>query len=334
MSRRGWVAAGIATAAVATLLPSALKQAKALRAVDPGLRGPLTWVRLPVPLMAKLTKSGLVTRARGLAEGIENEARTVPGAEGRPDVRLELYRRPGLPGSVPALLWIHGGGYVMGAVTNDDDWCCRVAGELDVVVVSTDYRKAPEHPFPAGLDDCFASLTWLIEHAEELGVDPGRIIIGGNSAGGGLAAALAQRAYDAGIELRSQLLVYPMLDDRTVPRAEAQKEWTVVWSPRNNRFGWTSYLNAEPGVGAPPAYAVPARRDDLSGLPPAWIGVGSVDLFHDEDVEYARRLNAAGVECVLYVSPGMPHGMNIGSDAPIAEAFNRASLNALAAALW
>ena len=158
-------------------------------------------------------------------------------------------------------------------------------------------------------------------------------MIGGASAGGGLAAALAQRAHDAGLNVAFQLLVYPMLDDRTVPRAEANGEYTLVWSPKANRYGWTSYLNAEPGVGTPPPYAAPARRVDLSGLPSAWIGVGSVDLFHDEDVEYAHRLVAAGVPCELYVAKGMPHGTNIGNDRPLAEAFNRSALDALASAI-
>ncbi len=266
MSKGGWIAAGLVAAAAARALPTVLKQAKALGAADPGCRGPLTWVPLPVPQLAKLTKSGLVPSERELAEGIDNQTRSVPAADGRPEIRLELYRRPGLTGTVPALLWIHGGGYVMGAVTNDDAWCCRVAAELDLQVVSTSYRKAPEDPFPAALDDCFASLTWLIEHADELGVDPTRVIVGGNSAGAGLAAALAQRAHDAKVPVSFQLLVYPMLDDRTVQRAEAQKKWTLVWTPSANRYGWTSYLGAEPGVGDPPAYAVPARRSDLSGL--------------------------------------------------------------------
>ena len=322
--------AGAATAVV----PAVRRQVDALRQADPQLRGPLTWVPLPVSLMAKLTKSGLLSVPRAVAPGIENRTETVPPAHGRPPVRVEVYRRAGTTGPLPALLWIHGGGYVMGAVVNDDQWCSRIADELDVLVVSTDYRKAPEHRFPAALDDCFASLTWLVEHADELGVDPARVMIGGNSAGGGLAAALAQRAHDEGVPVTFQLLVYPMLDDRTVPRSEALKKWALVWNPPANRYGWASYLGAEPGVGEPPRYAVPARRDDLSGLPPAWIGVGSVDLFHDEDVEYARRLVEAGVECTLYVAPGMPHGTNIGNDAPLAEAFNRASLEALAAALW
>lgn len=334
MSRRGWIVAGMLAGAAAALVPTVRRQVRALQQADPEVRGPLTWLPLPVPLMARLTKSGVISVPRSIAEGIDNETRTVPGRDGGPSVRVEVYRRNGLAGALPALLWIHGGGYVMGAVVNDDDWCSRIATELEVAVVSTDYRKAPKHPFPAALDDCFASLTWLIEHADELGIDPSRVMVGGNSAGGGLAAALAQRAHDEGVPVTFQLLVYPMLDDRTVPRAEALKKWALVWNPPANRYGWTSYLGAEPGTGEPPQYAVPARRDDLSGLPPAWIGVGSIDLFHDEDVEYARRLRQAGVECTLFVAPGMPHGTNIGNDAPLAEAFNRASLNALAAALW
>ena len=259
------------------------------------------------------------------------EDRTIAGPGG--DLVLRIYTPQG-EGPFPVTLYMHGGGFVVGDLDTQDMIARALCAWGETLVISVDYRLAPEHPFPAALDDCFAALGWLIEHADELGVDPSRVMIGGNSAGGGLAAALAQRAHDAGLNVVFQLLVYPMLDDRTVPRAEAAGEYTLVWTPKANRYGWASYLGAEPGVGAPPPYAAPARRADLAGLPAAWIGVGSVDLFHDEDVEYARRLTDAGVDCTLYVAKGMPHGTNIGNEAPLPEAFNRAALNALAAALW
>ena len=208
-----------------------------------------------------------------------------------------------------ALLWIHGGGFVLGDPVSYHEECGRFAAELGLVVVSVDYRLAPEHPFPAGLDDCYAALTWLHAHAAELGVDPDRIAIGGDSAGGGLAACLAQLAHDRGeLPVRFQLLIYPMLDDRTALRAGPD---ALVWTPASNRFGWTAYLGHPPRPGEPRPYAAAARRDDLTGLPPAWIGVGDIDLFHAEDVDYANRLAAAGVPCDLHVVAGMYHGADV-----------------------
>jgi acetyl esterase/lipase len=200
----------------------------------------------------------------------------------------------------PALLWMHGGGYILGRAKHDDNLCRRFVQALGVTVASVDYRLAPEHPFPAALDDCFSALTWL---ADLPAVDPARVAIGGASAGGGLAAALALRARDDG-EVRPvlQLLVYPMLDDRTVRRSDLDGSRYRLWSQDSNRFGWTSYL-----AGADPQVAVPARHGDLAGLPPAWVGVGTRDLFYDEDLAYAGRLNAAGVACRVEVVPGAFH---------------------------
>jgi acetyl esterase/lipase len=164
-----------------------------------------------------------------------------------------------------------------------------------------DYRLAPEHPYPAPLEDCYSALTWL---AGLPAVDPARVAIGGASAGGGLAAALALLARDRGeITPVLQLLAYPMLDDRSgaVPKNLNYR----LWSPKSNRFGWAAYLGT-----ADPQVAVPARRDDLSGLAPAWIGVGTHDLFHDQDLAYAERLTAAGVPCDVEVVPGAFHGFD------------------------
>ena len=218
-------------------------------------------------------------------------------------VGVRLYRRAGAPGRGPALLWIHGGGYVIGDAAQDDVLCRRFAHELGVTVASVNYRLAPEHPYPTPLEDCYSALAWLSRLPS---VDAARVAIGGASAGGGLAAALALLARDRGeIALAAQLLVYPMLDDRTVLHADLDHPGHRLWNQSSNKFGWRSYLgDADPNV------AVPARRTDLAGLPPAWIGVGTLDLFHDEDLTYAERLQAVGVPCEVMVVPGAFHGFD------------------------
>jgi acetyl esterase/lipase len=213
-------------------------------------------------------------------------------------VRLHRPAEHSAPG--PALLWIHGGGYILGRAKQDDNLCRRFVQTLGVTVASVDYRLAPEHPFPAALQDCFSALTWL---AGLPAVDPAWVAIGGASAGGGLAAAVALQARDSGVVRPVlQLLVYPMLDDRTVRRSDLDGTRYRLWSQDSNRFGWTSYL-----AGADPQIAVPARHEGLAGLPPAWVGVGTRDLFYDEDVAYAERLKAAGVPCHVEIVPGAFH---------------------------
>ncbi len=211
--------------------------------------------------------------------------------------------RPVASGTGPALLWIHGGGYVIGSAAQDDQLCRRFASELGATVASVDYRLAPENPYPVPLEDCYTALAWLVGLPS---VDPARVAIGGASAGGGLAAALALLARDRGeIPLAAQLLVYPMLDDRTVDRDDLDNPGHRLWNQSSNKFGWACYLaDADPDV------AVPARREDLSGLPPAWMGVGTLDLFHDEDLAYAERLRAAGVPCQVEVVSGAFHGFD------------------------
>jgi acetyl esterase/lipase len=215
--------------------------------------------------------------------------------------------RPSSPASaMPGVLWIHGGGYVAGMASMDDRLARKAAQKTGALVASVEYRLAPENPYPAALDDCDAALQWLITRED---VDQRRIVVVGISAGGGLAAALTLRCRDAGvIDLAGQVLVYPMLDDRTVQRSTATSAWG--WPPEDNAFGWRSYLGREPGDDAVSLYAAPARCDDLSGLPPTWIGVGSADLFHDEDVDYAMRLRDAGVPTQLEVVAGAFHGFD------------------------
>ena len=235
------------------------------------------------------------------------------------------------------LLWIHGGGFVMGTPAMGHQFCSRVATELGVLVVSVDYRLAPEHPFPTPLEDAYTGLRWVGDHAEELGVDSTRIAIGGDSAGGGLAATLAQLAHDRSeVPVCFQLLVYPMLDDRSVLRDDHGGTGEFLWTAPSNRFGWTSYLGRPPTSESAPAYAAAARREDLSGLPPAWIGVGDLDLFHAEDVVYAERLRAAGVPVELVVVPGMYHGADQippAASSPSMAGFNGSKLDALRTAL-
>ncbi|MFZ0529053.1 MAG: alpha/beta hydrolase [Propionicimonas sp.] len=225
-------------------------------------------------------------------------------------LRVRLYRPAELPLPTAALLWLHGGGFVLGSPEQDDRTCLAIASRLGMTVASVDYRLAPEHPFPAALDDAWAALGWLLDHSTERQIDPARIAVGGASAGGGLAAALAQRVRDQGlVELPLQVLVYPMLDDRTGAVGTPTPKDLRVWTPESNRFAWASYLRTTARDGRVP-YAVPARCEHLAGLAPAWIGVGTEDLFHDEDADYARRLIEAGVPTQFTVVPGAFHGFD------------------------
>ena len=236
--------------------------------------------------------------------------RTAPGVEliQLDPVGLRLHRSPESTGRAPALLWIHGGGYVMGTATQDDAVCQHLAREAGVIVAAVDYRLAPEHPFPTPLYDCYAALTWLASHPE---VEPRRIAIGGASAGGGLAAAVAHLARQRGeVQPIFQLLSYPMLDDRTAARLDLADRHTRLWNNRSNRFAWTSYLGGAPGEPDIDPLAAPARNSTLAGLPPAWIGVGSHDILLDEAIAYATALRAAGVPCGVEIIEGAFHGFD------------------------
>jgi acetyl esterase/lipase len=228
---------------------------------------------------------------------------------------VRVHRPPEPAATSGALLWMHGGGYLLGSARQDDELCRRFARKLGITVGSVEYRWAPEHPFPAALDDCYGALQRLVALA---GVDPARVAIGGASAGGGLAAALALMARDRGeINPALQLLTYPMLDDRTVAKSPSDARNYRLCSESSNRFGWAAYLGD-----ANPDIAVPARNADLAGLPPAWIGVGTHDLFHDEDLAYAERLTKAGVLCRVEVVAGAFHGFDrIVPGAPVSRSF-------------
>lgn len=220
---------------------------------------------------------------------------------------VRVYRPEGeLSGA--ALLWIHGGGMIIGSAATNDRECSVYAKELKSVVVSVEYRLAPKHTFPCATDDCFEAWQWMQSNADALGFDPARIVISGQSAGGGLAASLAQQVYDAGgVQPAGQALFCPMLDDRTAARVELDAIKHRVWNNTNNRGGWSWYLGHDVGEPELAEYAAPARRKDLSGLAETWIGVGDVDLFCEEDTLYAERLREAGVNCELEIVEGAPH---------------------------
>ncbi|MDT5256241.1 MAG: hypothetical protein QOD10_1321, partial [Mycobacterium sp.] len=217
---------------------------------------------------------------------------------------VRVHRPAGRAAPSAALLWIHGGGYVIGCAAQDDKLCERFARTLGVVVASVEYRVAPEYPYPAALDDCETALNWLLARPD---VDSSRIAIGGASAGGGLTAALALRLRDQGNQHAvMQLLTYPMLDDRPAFRPDPDPKRRRLLDQGANRFGWESYLG-----GGQARHAVPARARDLGGLPPTWIGVGTMDLLFNECVEYADRLKQSGVQCALEVVPGAFHGFDL-----------------------
>ncbi len=245
------------------------------------------------------------------------------------DARVRLFRpvdRPAAP--IPALLWIHGGGYVLGMAAQDDALCRLYSKRTGATVASVDYRLAPEHPYPAALDDCYEALLWLVARPD---VDAERVAIGGASAGGGLAAALAQHAHSLGeVSPVLQLLTYPMLDDRTALRSDVDETGYRLWNNRSNHYAWRAYLNAGPGSDGISAPAAPARAVSLEGLPAAWIGVGTLDLFHDEDIEYADRLREAGVACQLDVVAGAFHAFDVvAPTSAVGRAFREAQIEAL-----
>jgi len=261
--------------------------------------------------------------------------RRVPGPRGAPDVRVLVYLPTRAPRPLPALLWIHGGGYVIGSADQDDAQVKSLVAQVGCAAVSVDYRLAPETPFPGPVEDCYAALTWLHRHAAELGVDPGRVAIGGASAGGGLAAGLGLLTRDRGdVSLAFQLLIYPMLDDRTVSTTDPHPyTGEFIWKPDANRFGWASLLGEEPGGAGVSPYAAAARADRLAGLPPTYISVGALDLFLEEDIEYARRLMREGVPTELHVYPGAFHGFNMMAESHVARMYTRDSMDALRRAL-
>jgi acetyl esterase/lipase len=295
--------------------------------------GPDAW---RVPILA-----GLMPPLPPELQAVGCEERFIPGPDGAPDVRIFIYTPPDMvPAPRPALLNIHGGGYVIGSPEQNDPMNRARAVSLRCPVIATSYRLAPEAPYPAAVEDCYATLCWLHENAAGLGIDPARIAVSGESAGGGHAAALAIYARNkakkdgAGPAICFQLLDAPMLDDRTGSSPDPHPyTGEFTWTAVHNRFGWQGLLGMEPGGQDVPEEAVPARVADLSGLPPAFIVVGSLDLFLEEDLEYARRLTRAGVPVELHVIPGGYHGFGLARGSPQVEQKAELENRALARAL-
>ena len=269
--------------------------------------------------------------ARKPSSDVPFEKRQVAGSPGQPPVTVYLVNARA-QGRRPAILHTHGGGYVLGSAGSAIADLQALCKQLDCVAVSVDYRLAPETTFRGSIEDNYAALKWLHNDAAALGVDPTRIAVMGESAGGGHAALLAITARDRGeVQVCFQCLVYPMLDDRTGSTRKVPPHiGFLIWTPEANRFGWESFLGTAPGRASAPKGAVPARVTSVAGLPPAWIGVGSIDLFVDEDIDYAQRLIDAGVTTELLVVPGAFHGFDsLPVPTKVAERFNAAKIAAL-----
>jgi acetyl esterase/lipase len=275
--------------------------------------------RFPEPTLEDLRRGG----------AFEVTQQLVPGPAGAPDVSLLICRPTAAQAPVPCLYFIHGGGMMLGNNRSGGmPGALDHAQKLGATVVSVEYRLAPQTPHPGPVEDCYAGLTWTLEHAEELGIDPERLIVGGASAGGGLAAAVALLARDRGApSLRGQLLLCPMLDDRNETPSSHQMTGLGIWDRGANEVGWTALLGDARGGPDVSPYAAPARASDLSGLPPAFIDVGSAETFRDEDVAYASRIWQAGGDAELHVWPGGFHGFTgMVPDAALSKAATAAQL--------
>jgi acetyl esterase/lipase len=261
------------------------------------------------------------------------EEHSIAGPDGDP-LRVVLYRPLGGAAVKPGYVQIHGGGYILGSPEGSDLRNRTLALETDTIVAAVDYRLAPETPHPGPVEDCYAALKWLHREAASLGVDPARIAVGGESAGGGLAAATCLLARDRGeVPVAFQHLIYPMIDDRTAAADPHPFAGQYVWTVQSNAFGWASLLAAPPGSPGVSHYASPARAEDLSGLPPTFIAVGALDLFIEEDLEYARRLIRAGVPTELHVYPGAYHAFIHMTGTDVTRRFVRDELDAVRRAL-
>ncbi len=257
----------------------------------------------------------------------------VPGPKGAPDVHVRIFSPVEKKGPIGGLMWIHGGGYVYKLMEMDDARCLRFAQEANCVVVSVDYRVAPENPYPAPLEDCYAVLKWFSANAKEYGVDKTRIAVAGGSAGGGLTIAVSLLARDRqGPEIAFQMPLCPAIDDRHITPSSTEITDKRFWNLEANIFAWAQYLGDIPDDEVP-IYAAPSRAQDLSGLPPTYIFVGDLDLLRDESIDFAARLMRAGVTTELHIFPGCFHGFEILADGEISRIANDETVRALKIAL-
>ncbi|MET7508687.1 alpha/beta hydrolase fold domain-containing protein [Streptomyces albidoflavus] len=264
-------------------------------------------------MIPRLREAGLATLTdeQLAAQDLTRRDVTIPGFRGD-DLLISVLARRDHRDTGPGIYTIHGGGMVTGNRFAALAQCLPWVREHDAVLVTVEYRLAPEHPDPYPVEDCYAGLLWTAGHAQELGIDPARLLIAGPSAGGGLAAGTALLARDRnGPRPAGQLLMYPMLDDRDETVSSAQFDGIGVWDRTSNRMGWTALLGDRRGTGEVSPYAAPARATDLSGLPPAFIEVGSAEVFRDEDVAYASALWRDGGQAELHVWPGGFHGFDL-----------------------
>ncbi|GAA2173075.1 alpha/beta hydrolase [Arthrobacter parietis] len=279
--------------------------------VDPELLGGLAYSKaLPPPT----TVEELVRfrcRAAELVPAFDQSATSVMLLKHDGPVPLWSYTPPG-GGPFAAIYWIHGGGMISGSLRADQPYCTALAEATGCVVIAVEYRLAPEYPHPVPVEDSYAGLEWAVAHSAELRIDPQRLAIGGSSAGGGIAASVALAARDrGGPQLAFQYLMYPMLDDAQISPSSREFAGIPTWSRERNAFAWQCLLGSSAGSASGSPYAAPAQAADLAGLPPAMIQVGELDLFRDEDVEYASRLLQAGVPTELHLYPGAYHGFEL-----------------------
>jgi acetyl esterase/lipase len=270
------------------------------------------------------------------AKIVSMETRTVPGPPNAPPVGMTIYAPKQRTEVLPCIFHIHGGGFVAGSSKAREPLHRRLALEANCVILSVHYRLAPETRFPGAIEDCYSALTWAVGNAADLGVDAKSIGVMGESAGGGLAAALALLVRDRREHsLNFQHLIYPMLDDRTCVSSDPHPyTGEFVWTIQSNAFGWSSLLGAPLGGVEVSPYAAPARAKDLAGLPPTFISTGALDLFVEENLEYARQLIRGGVPVELHVYPGAFHAFDYSSTAQISQNARRDSLNSLQRALY
>lgn len=286
--------------------------------LDPELVGPLQGLMeatggfdlTDIPATRAMV-DGMVSGANAEAPdvpGVMTEDRTAPSNEPDVEVPIRIYRPSEASSPLPVLLWMHPGGFVIGSLEMDDQMARHFSKDIGCAVVSVNYRLAPEHPYPAPLEDCYGVLQWIGQNASSLGFDAKKIAIGGASAGGGLAASLALLTRDrGGVAPIFQLLIYPGLDDSNIEPASDTVPDNLFWSREATAIGWNSYLNGNAASADVSEYAAPIRASDLRHLPDAFIGVGTADMFMAENIDYAERLSAAGAKVELRVYPGAFH---------------------------
>jgi acetyl esterase/lipase len=308
-----------------------------LELVDPELRDAAQMMRENMAAYTPMDEAKLAQRRAWMEELRPAPLPDVPFAEHRiarpngPDVPVFVVNaKPGASG--PAIFHMHGGGFTASTAIGGLPAIQELARELDLPIVTVEYRLAPETIWSGSLDDNYTALLWTVAHAEALGIDPARIALMGESAGGGHAALLALAARDRGeVEPAFQCLIYPMIDDRTgTSRAAPEHIGWFGWNPAANLFGWRCFLGCEPGGAEVPHAAVPARQEDLAGLPPTFIACGTLDLFVEEDIDFANRLICAGVPTELLIVPGAFHGFDsFAPGAALSRRFRAAKVEAL-----